>query len=233
MSIELDKITIKTALTSCLGRDFLAFEGSEDFVADLSAHAEEVRVQTGDYLFKEDDPVKHGYISISGSFMLERATSEGTRHIFAFVFTGSLLGFSEQHHFTFSAKALSESAAIKVNMTFIEELFDKYPEIAKRVHNKTNKILSMILDQLFVLGQKTAHQRIAIFLLGMLKQIGNQQNTFLLTMARRDVADYVGMSIETCSRGLSKLSKQGIISIKDNYIVTVLDEERLVEFASK
>ena len=113
----------------------------------------------------------------------------------------------------------------------MKDVFEKYPAVAQRYHNATNHILSLILDQLFIMGQKSAHQRLAHFLLDMMARIGHGTNRFLLPMSRQDIADYLGMSLETASRGFSKLKADGLIEIKSNYQITVTDKDKLVSYA--
>jgi CRP-like cAMP-binding protein len=89
------------------------------------------------------------------------------------------------------------------------------------------------MDRLFIMGRKYAHQRIAYFLLDMHERIGHEEGRFNLPMSRQDVSDYLGMSIETASRGFSNLKKKGLIEVKKNYQVCILDFERLKAFSEK
>ena len=168
---------------------------------------------------------------VSGSIMLERSTSTGSRQVFSFLFTGNILGISEHTRYSFSAKTLTESTVVKINQKIIKSIFDKYPVIAHRYQEMTHHILSLILDQLFIMGQKTAHQRIAHFLLDMDHRIGRGSNKFHLPMSRQDIADYLGMSLETGSRGFSKLKKEELIQIDSNYQITILNYDKLKEYA--
>jgi CRP/FNR family transcriptional regulator, anaerobic regulatory protein len=231
MTIDTSKVSIRTSLVSCFGRNFHDLEGSGHFLDELSKHAQEILVSENSFIFKERDPSDFIYIPVSGVVMLERSTFKGSRHVFAFLFTGNLLGLSEYSFYTFSAKTLSACTVIKINKQLIQNIFERHPAIAKRFHEFTNHVLSYILDQLFVMGQKTAHQRLAYFLLDMANRIGHGTNTFYLPMSRQDIADYLGMSLETASRGFSHLKKKGIISIQNNYRITIEDHEALQAFA--
>ncbi|MCC5825049.1 Crp/Fnr family transcriptional regulator [Alkalimonas sp.] len=231
MTIDTSKVSIKTSLASCFGRNFQELEGANSFLEELSKHAQEIHINENCYIFKEKDPSDYIYIPISGVIMLERSTSKGSRHVFAFLFTGNLLGLSEFSFYTFSARALSNGTIVKINKQLIQSIFERYPAIAKRFHEFTNHVLNYILDQLFIMGQKSAHQRLAHFLLDMSNRIGHGTNKFYLPMSRQDIADYLGMSLETASRGFSSLKKKGMISIQNNYRITILDEAALHRFA--
>ena len=231
MSLDINKVAIKTSLASCFGYNLNDEENAAEFFEELAEKAEEVTVAAHEYVFREKDPSDYVYIPVSGSVMLERSTSTGSRQVFAFLFTGNILGISEHAVYSFSAKTLTETTIIKINRSLIQGIFDKYPVVAVRYQSVTHHILSLILDQLFVMGQKTAHQRIAHFLLDMEHRIGHGSNKFHLPMSRQDIADYLGMSLETSSRGFSKLKKDKFIEIESNYQITIVDREGLAEYA--
>ncbi len=231
MSLDINKVVIKTSLTSCFGSHFKEVEGATQFFDELAADAEEVTLGPNEYIFREKDPSSYVYIPESGSMMLERSTASGSRQVFAFLFTGNLLGLSEHATYSFSAKTLTNAVVIKISRQLMKDIFDKYPAVAQRYHDVTGHILSLILDQLFIMGQKTAHQRLAHFLLDMEHRIGHGTHKFLLPMSRQDIADYLGMSLETASRGFSKLKNEGLIKIESNYQITILQRDDLVQYA--
>lgn len=231
MSLDINKVVIKTSLASCFGTHFKEVEGANAFIDELAQDAEEISFEQGEYVFREKDAPEYVYIPESGSLMLERSTASGSRQVFAFLFTGNLAGLSESVSYSFSAKALTNCVVIRISRKLMQDIFDKYPSVAKRYHDVTGHILSLILDQLFIMGQKSAHQRLAHFLLDMEHRLGRGTHRFLLPMSRQDIADYLGMSLETASRGFSRLKKDGLIDIESNYHITVLDNEKLISYA--
>lgn len=233
MPLDINKVSIKTSLRSCFGSNVNEIESSSEFFNELAEKAEEITIGGSEYLFRENDSSDYVYVPVSGAIMLERSTSTGSRQVFAFLFTGNILGISEHSQYSFSAKTLTESTVVKINQKIIKNMFDKYPTIAQRYQEMTHHILSLILDQLFIMGQKTAHQRIAHFLMDMEFRIGHGSNRFHLPMSRQDIADYLGMSLETGSRGFSKLKKEGLIQIDSNYQITILEREKLKAYAEE
>lgn len=231
MSLDINKVSIKTSLSSCFGNNVKEIESSNEFFNELADKAEEVTIGAHEYLFRENDPSGYVYVPVSGALMLERSTSTGSRQVFAFLFTGNIIGNAKDTWYTFSAKTLTESTVIKINQKIIRDIFDKYPIIAQRYQEMMQHILSLILDQLFIMGQKTAHQRIAHFLLDMEHRLGHGSTRFHLPMSRQDIADYLGMSLETGSRGFSKLKREGLIQIDSNYQITILDGVSLKAYA--
>jgi CRP-like cAMP-binding protein len=233
MALDINKVVIKTSLTSCFGSRFSDVEGATAFIEELAKEAEEVSLAPGDYVFREKDKSEYVYITETGSIMLERCTASGSRQVFAFLFTGNLLGLSERPTYSFSAKTLTNSVVIRITKQMMKDVFSKYPAVAQRYHDVTGHILSLILDQLFVMGQKSAHQRLVHFLLDMQYRIGRGTQKFFLPMSRQDIADYLGMSLETASRGFSKLKLDALIKIESNYQITLLDRDKLFEYAER
>jgi CRP-like cAMP-binding protein len=231
MPLDINNVVIKTSLTSCFGSHFKKVEGAVEFIDELAKEAEEISLKPGEYVFQENDKSDYVYIPETGSIMLERSTASGSRQIFAFLFTGNLLGLSEHAHYSFSAKTLTNSVVIRITKQMMKDVFNKYPAVAHRYHDVTAHILSLILDQLFIMGQKSAHQRLAHFLLDMQHRLGHGTHKFFLPMSRQDIADYLGMSIETASRGFSKLKADGLIKIESNYQITVLEMPKLLAYA--
>ncbi|QBY04593.1 cyclic nucleotide-binding domain-containing protein [Thalassotalea sp. HSM 43] len=233
MSLDINKVAIKTSLASFFGSHQQDMEGLSDFFDDLAQNSEELTLNGQEYLFEEGDANEFVYIPVSGAIMLERATSTGCRQVFSFLLTGNILGVSEHAQYSFSAKTLTNAVVIKISQSLMKTIFDKYPAVAQRYQEITSHILAMILDQLFIMGQRTAHQRLAHFLMDMQTRLGHGTNKFHLPMSRQDIADYLGTSLETTSRGFSKLKSDGMIQIENNYQITVLDAEALQTYANK
>ncbi|GLP96320.1 Crp/Fnr family transcriptional regulator [Paraferrimonas sedimenticola] len=230
MSIDYNKVTIKTSLHHCFGSPNDDIEGLPQFFAELAEGADEVDIKGNTFLFREKDPSDYVYILVSGAVMLERSTSTGSRQVFAFLYTGNLMGLSEQLTYSFSAKSLADATAIRISRSAMQSMFDRYPAVAQKYHKVTGRILALILDQLFIMGQKSAHQRLGHFLLDMIPKLGRGQSQFYLPMSRQDIADYLGMSLETASRGFSRLKRSKLIDIQSNYHITILDEQKLRDF---
>ncbi|WP_163930648.1 Crp/Fnr family transcriptional regulator [Paraferrimonas sp. SM1919] len=233
MTLDITKVSTKTSLNHCFANHNSELEGLDEFFNELGEHAEEVSINANQYLFRENDKSDYVYILISGAAMLERSTTAGSRQVFAFLYTGNLLGLSEHSNYSFSAKALTNSTAIKINHKTMQSIFDKFPAVAQKYHQKTGRILSLILDQLFIMGQKSAHQRLAHFLLDMINKLGRGTTKFMLPMSRQDIADYLGMSLETASRGFSRLKAEGHIEIESNYQITIINKEALEAFIAE
>lgn len=235
MSLDINKISTKNSLTSCFGGNFDSMNGGEEFLKLMSDHADEVTISQDEYLLNEGELATYVFIPISGSVMLERTASNGNRQVYAFLFTGNILGLSTatMKTYNFSAKALSDLTAIRIERQVLEHFFKQYQEYAEKYHNRTEIVLSSFLDHVFVMGQITAHQRLGHFLMDMEKRLFCHNGRFNLPMSRQDIADYLGMTVSTACRGFSALKRRGLIQITSNSFITILDRDALEEYVNK
>ncbi|WNC72123.1 helix-turn-helix domain-containing protein [Thalassotalea psychrophila] len=232
MSLDINKISVKNSLTSCFGTALESINGGDEFLALLANNADEVHIDSHDYLLNEGESADYVFIPISGSVMLERTASNGARQVYAFLFTGNILGLSTSSiaKYNYSAKALSDLTAIRINRQVLEEFFKRALDIGKKYHTRTEVVLSAMLDHLFVMGQRTAHQRLAHFLLDMENRLFCHKGQYNLPMSRQDIADYLGMTVSTACRGFTALKKKGWISISSNSLIIINDRDAMTHY---
>jgi len=208
------------------------FDGES--IAELFKIANPVKVKKGSYLLHEEDSTKYVYNLSSGVSAVERLASDGRRQIMAFIYPGDFIGVSAGPAYSISDRALTDMTACKWHIRDIQALYVKYPELEQRVHEIATRILAATMDQIFVLGRKNAIEKIAYFLLYIDKRqvkFDSHTDEFTLPMTRADIADYLGITIETVSRAFSFLKKKGLIELSQNWVVRLLDKEKLAEIA--
>jgi len=208
------------------------FDGES--IAELFKIANPVKVKKGSYLLHEEDSTKYVYNLSSGVSAVERLASDGRRQIMAFIYPGDFIGVSAGPAYSISDRALTDMTACKWHIRDIQALYVKYPELEQRVHEIATRILAATMDQIFVLGRKNAIEKIAYFLLYIDKRqvkFDGHTDEFTLPMTRADIADYLGITIETVSRAFSFLKKKGLIELSQNWAVRLLDKEKLAEIA--
>lgn len=208
------------------------FDG--DSIAELFEIAIPVKVEKGSYLLHEEDSTKYVYNLSSGVSAVERLASDGRRQIMAFIYPGDFIGVSTGPAYSISDRALTDVTACKWHIRDIEALYVKYPELEQRVHEIATRVLAATMDQIFVLGRKNAIEKIAYFLLYIDKRqvkFDGHTDEFILPMTRADIADYLGITVETVSRAFSLLKKKGFIELSQNWVVRLLDKDTLAEIA--
>lgn len=224
----------------CLARNSplcSVFRGAE--IEALYARAHPVQVEGGGYLLHEEDSTNHVYNLSSGVLTLERLASDGRRQIMAFVYAGDFVGITSGAHYSVSGRGLTPLTACRWHVKDIEALYQTYPELEERLHDIASRVLAVTMDQLFVLGRKNAVEKIAYFLLYIEARqshvegahIDGPLDKFTLPMTRMDIADYLGITVETVSRAFSTLKKMGLIELSQAWVVTLKNREKLRQIA--
>lgn len=198
----------------------------------LDALVSRKRLATGAYLFHQHTPARSVYMLEEGMLMMERSSSTGRRQVMAFMHPGNYIGITHREHYEFTVSALSPALVKDIPLKPFMALQDRVPRLKDNVRSIGGNILAHTLDQVFALGQKKAHERVC-FLLKQLSgwQPRQQSHRIELVMTRQDIADYLGLTIETVSRAFGKLKREGIIDIYSAHTVEILDTETVEQLA--
>ena len=204
---------------------------SADESARLDALASSRNLEADGFLFHQHSEAKYIYMVDTGTLMMERTSASGRRQVMAFIYPGNFIGIAQNEYYEFSVRALTDATLKEIPRKQFNALQDEVPALKDNVRRIGGNILAHTLDQVFALGQKKAHERIC-FLLQQLKDRAGGENVKLdLVMTRQDIADYLGLTIETVSRAFSKLKREGLIDIYSAHTVEILDEEAVAEMA--
>lgn len=173
-----------------------------------------VKVEKNRTIYFEGDEAEHYYKVRSGTVRLCKVTEDGRRQIAAFLTEGDLFGWTDQDVYNFSAEAVTDATVEKYSRARVEESVKANPSMGRRVLAMLSTQLASAHEHLLLLGRMTASERIANFLL----ELGRRQhaaNDIELPMNRKDVADYLGLTVETVSRTMSALKRKGIIAFTE------------------
>lgn len=211
-----------------------AFEGSPASKTFLVSVGTTQKVMPGKTLFAEGDDADTVFEIVQGILKLYKLLPDGRRQIMGFVSTDKLIGFSDEETYEYTAEALTEVSLCRYSRAQFNRLLDEMPGFARRVLNGRSQDLHSAQDQMLLLGRKTAMERIASFLLsfGKLQQKPSNSASLHLPMSRADIADYLGLTIETVSRTLTKLKNDSIISLPEAVEIKLIDRHRLEELAA-
>lgn len=206
----------------------------EEAIYELDAIATRIEIKPGAYLFEEEDPADYVYNISAGLGLLERLSSDGRRQIMAFLFPGDFAGLLPDPAASVSAKALERLSACRWHIRDLDALMARHPELEHRLRRIGGRVLATTLDQVFVLGCKNAREKLAYFLLHMEKRqfaaLGPRK-TLHLPMTRVDIADYLGITVETVSRVFSRIKREGLIDLPDPNNVIIRQRELLEDIA--
>ena len=162
-------------------------------------------------IFGENEPADYLYKVVSGSVRTYRILSDGRRQVGGFYLPGDIFGleFAEEH--TLSAEAVSDAKVLVVKRSALTTLAGRDPSVAQQLFALTGRELHRVQDRTLLLI-KNARERVASFLLEMVAR-ASENNTIELPMSRQDIADYLGLTIETVSRTLTSLEAASAIEV--------------------
>jgi CRP/FNR family nitrogen fixation transcriptional regulator len=160
-------------------------------------------------IYVENEPAEYLYKLISGTVRTSKILSDGRRQIGAFYLTGDIFGFEVGSEHTLSAEAITDTKVVVVERTAIEALAARDSDIARQLWSMTGRELQRTQEHILLLI-KTAEERVAAFLLEMAIRTSNEIE---LPMSRQDIADYLGLTMETVSRTLTTLENNAAIAL--------------------
>ncbi len=184
----------------------------------------------------EGDQANYLFTIQTGCIRLSKMLSDGRRQIIDFLFPGEFFGLACANGYTCSAETITDVNLCRMPRTQIFEKFIELPVLGQKVLDITRTELQASQDQMLLLGRKSAKEKLCSFLLSMSDKsnpISHVPDGFIyLPMSRSDIADYLGLTIETISRQFTILSKEKIISLEENHYIKIIDEDRMRLIAS-
>jgi CRP/FNR family transcriptional regulator, nitrogen fixation regulation protein len=177
-------------------------------------------------IFGENEPADYVYSVISGSVRTYKILNDGRRQISGFYLPGDVFGleFGDEH--AFSAEAITDSKVVVVKRSALNALAERDPAIGRDLFAVTGRELRRVQDHLILLV-KTARERVVSFLLEMAERAGAEK-VVALPMPRQDIADYLGLTIETVSRTLTSLEGSAAIDILTSRRIALLNRTALI-----
>jgi CRP/FNR family transcriptional regulator, anaerobic regulatory protein len=185
----------------------------------------------GQNVFGEGDNADNIYEVVSGMLRLYKLLPDGRRQITGFLSAGQILGLAPEGSYVYAAEAITEVTLCRYTRRAVERLMDEVPGFARRLLAVTSHELRAAQDQMLLLGRKAAGEKVASFLLLMAAQQSGK-DAVSVPMTRTDIADYLGLTIETVSRTFTKLKLDEVIALPTRGRVDILDRDRLEEFAA-
>ena len=184
----------------------------------------------GSEIFGEAEPAEYVYQVVDGAVRSYKLLSDGRRQIGAFHLTGDIFGLENGGVHRFTAEAIVDTTARLVKRVNLAHVAEQDVTVAHDLLNVTATNLQHAEDHMLLLGRKTSLERVAAFLLEMDRRL-TAAGVLALPMSRRDIADYLGLTLETVSRALSGLHDKGILGFlgQTQRQIVLLDRPKLAE----
>lgn len=184
-------------------------------------------------LFREGDSADNVFEVTSGIIRVFKLLPDGRRQIIGFLETGDFLGLSFNENYLYTAEAVTP-ASVRRSRRRLDALIDENQEVRRRLMAITANELLTAQDQMVLLGRKTAKEKLCTFLMNLSRKAarrGLNATRISMPMGRADIADYLGLTIETVSRTITCLKTAGLIRLLENHKVELADAESITELA--
>jgi CRP/FNR family nitrogen fixation transcriptional regulator len=190
----------------------------------------EFKYRRGAEVFGEAETAEYVYQVIDGAIRSYKLLSDGRRQIGAFHLIGDVFGLENSGVHWFTAEAIVDTTVRLVKRVSLVHVAESDATVARDLLNMTATNLKHAEDHMLLLGRKTSLERVVAFLLEMDHRL-TAAGVMALPMGRRDIADYLGLTIETVSRALSALHDRGILGFlgQTQRQIILLDRPRLAE----
>jgi CRP/FNR family transcriptional regulator len=200
-------------------------------LADISRH---VRLDAKATVFAEGGRAEAVWTLVSGSIMLSKLLHDGRRQVVGIVVPGDFLGLPMHAANGFTATTLTPTTLYRFDRARFTDLLNRNPGLMRQVFETFSHELALAQDHMLLLGRRSAEEKVAAFLLTLRARWAPLQGLTSrvdLPMTRQDIGDYLGLTLETVSRTMTKLAQRKIIAVIPDG-VRILDPERLARAAS-
>jgi CRP/FNR family nitrogen fixation transcriptional regulator len=181
-------------------------------------------------IFAQDEDADMIHLVVSGAVRTSRLLSDGRRQIGSFYYPGDLIGLETGPAHRYSAEALSDGVEVLIVRRSALKTFAGDGQLDRAIWEATRRELERAQDHILVLGRKSACERVASFLIDQAQRGGERGGA--LAMSRQDMADYLGLTIETVSRMLTQLQGASVVKFESCRTFKVTRWEALEQMAA-
>ncbi|WP_127145360.1 Crp/Fnr family transcriptional regulator [Pelagibacterium montanilacus] len=204
----------------------------------LAGHTQTVRHKAGTELLADDAEITSYANVMRGVVKLSKMLEDGRQQLVGLQFAPDFLGRLYGSQNALAAEAASDVEICRIPKAALERLVKEYPELEHKLMEQTLRELDEARDWMVTLGRKTAAEKVASFLMLIATHIDPvsraqaerralTRTRFDLPLSRADIADFLGLTIETVSRQMTQLRKDGVIEIVNARSIVVPDLARL------
>ena len=211
-----------------------------DIFLDIFADAPVRELNPGETLFHAGAAVDQVFNIISGTLIVTRIGNDGRRQVLSFLFRDNFVGLSATDTYFFTVEAVTRARVACRPRQLLEARLAEDSRAERAFRNMVFRVLENSMDLVYSLGQRTAVERLAVFLLYLrncqrisagLADNAPALSTIDLPMSRQDIADFLGLKKETVSRSFTQLDNRGLIARPDNFCVQITDLDALRQLA--
>ena len=187
-----------------------------DSLDDCFAQARLCRIEAKEFVFMEGDPVKQIHRIEAGAVSLYRLLPDGRRQILGFAYPGDVIGLGVQREYIMSAQALKPTKLRSMSLATLHRIAARDPKLSFTLYETVANELAATRTLLMTTGHRSACERVAAFLLTLSQRNerkGEPAHVIDLPMTRSDIADFLGLTVETVSRTITKMKTGRLIDL--------------------
>jgi len=198
------------------------------------------QLRAGEMLFHAGSEADQVFNIVSGTLMATRIGTDGRRQVLSFLFRDNFVGLSASNTYFFTVEAVTAATVACRPRRVLATRLDKDPQAERAFLHMVLRVFENSLDLVYSLGQRTAVERLAVFLLYLrnrqriatgLPESAPVLALIELPMSRQDIADFLGLKKETVSRSFTQLDTRGLITRPDNLHARITNLAALRELA--
>ena len=192
----------------------------------LHAMSSQKTFEPGELIVEEDATVRQVANVLTGTIKLFKLLPDGRQQITGFLFAGDFLGPMLSGEYATFAEAVTRVELCPFDQDRLREQMDAWPHLERRLFEDATATLDRALDWMLLLGRKTAAERVASFFVMLAHRIAGRdvaQVAVEVPMSRSDIADYLGLTMETVSRQISHLKRQGLLTTNGPHGIGIVD----------
>jgi CRP-like cAMP-binding protein len=202
-----------------------------DDMVVLQRASSKIRFDRGETIFNEGDPAEHAYRVISGAVRLCKHMADGRRQIAQFLLPGDFFSFVDMTEHSFTAEAVCDVELTCYPQRQITRLTEERLGLRRYFGSLLSRRVRDVQNHLVMLGRQTAKEKVASFLVMLVERQGAENSRLAVPMSRQDIADYLGLTIETVCRVLSAMKRKKLIDIPGLHDLTIRDFDALCALA--
>lgn len=196
----------------------------------MESLADDVRLKAAEALVREGEPRRGMFTVTKGALRRIRLLPDGRRLVAGFLMPGDFIGFSGTSHYKHTIEAITDSTLCEFSMADMRSLCHDHPELERELLERACVELDATRGNLMALARLNPMERLAGFLVDMAqrrRRQGQDDSEVILPMTRTDIADYLGLTVETVSRSFTRLRQEGSIATENPHHVRLLDRAQL------
>ena len=181
-------------------------------------------------IFLQQEQSRNLYNITKGNVKIYRLLADGRIQIVGFLYPGDFFGSYKKEKYNYSAESIGDLRVCVFEQQSLDDYLEENMSLAKELLHMTSHELTLAQDRMMVLGKMNASERVAKFILNISEQrlrIGWQNNPISIPMTRQDIADYLGLTLETISREFTKLKAANTIKFLTPKQIYITDRDKL------